>query len=141
MKLILLSLLIVSTAYGQKITKEAVRLLPPTSKATGAFFILENDTKKDFKLIKAHSHSAKATEVHTHLKENGVMKMREVKEVLVKAGDKKIFMPGGHHIMLMGLKSPLKEGEKIDIELEFDNGKKITINPEVKKVSKQDYLN
>lgn len=136
----LLVLLLVTTgAYAQKITKEAVRLLPPTSKATGAFFILENDTDKDFKLIKAYSNAAEATEVHTHLKENGVMKMREVKEVLVKTGEKKIFMPGGHHIMLMGLKAPLKKGEKMSIDLEFDNGKKITINPEVKSINRSDY--
>ncbi|MGL5303777.1 MAG: copper chaperone PCu(A)C, partial [Aeromonas sp.] len=55
-----------------------VRLLPPGSPNTAAFMVLSNDADKPVKLVGATSQAAKRAELHTHLHENGVMKMRQV---------------------------------------------------------------
>ena len=53
--------------------------------------------------------------------DNGVMKMREVAGGLeVKPGETRELKPGGYHLMMMGLKRPLKEGERFKIELKFE---------------------
>jgi len=52
--------------------------------------------------------------------DNGVMKMRELAGGLeVKPGQTVALKPGGHHLMLMGLKRGLKEGERFKVQLEF----------------------
>ena len=52
--------------------------------------------------------------------DGNVMKMRAVDSVDIKAGSKIEMKPGqGYHLMLMGLKRPLKEGERFNIRLNF----------------------
>ena len=58
-----------------------VRLVPPGIKATGGFMLLRNTGATDRQLIKAASPIAGVAELHTHLNENGVMKMREIPEI------------------------------------------------------------
>ena len=58
-----------------------VRLLPPGSPNTAAFLVLKNDADKSVKLVAAASPEVGRAELHTHLHENGVMKMRQVESI------------------------------------------------------------
>ncbi|MBI4984879.1 MAG: copper chaperone PCu(A)C [Rhodocyclales bacterium] len=98
-----------------------VRLMPPGARATAAFMVLKNSGDKDVKLVKAESAVAKTVELHTHLNEGGVMKMRQVPAIEIKAKSETALKPGGFHIMLID-PVPLKEGEKISFVLSFDDG-------------------
>lgn len=60
-------------------------------------------------------------ELHTHTEEDGVMKMRPVSRIDVAAEEPLIMAPGGLHIMLMGLKHPLTEGQRLPLKLQFKN--------------------
>ena len=99
-----------------------VRLLPPSSKTTGAFLEIMNHTNKDVKLLKAESDFANKVEIHNHVKKDGMMKMLEVDSVLIKAGKVLAMKPGSYHIMLIGLKNSLKKDQKAKIKLTFDDG-------------------
>ena len=76
------------------------------------------------RLIKAKSSAASVVELHEHINDHGVMRMREVKTGLaINPSTPTVMKPGGYHIMLIGLKAPLEAGTTIDLSLEFESGK------------------
>jgi periplasmic copper chaperone A len=110
-----------------------VREVPPGTPNTGAFMMLMNMGDKDVKLVKAASPVAKVAELHTHINDNGIMKMRPVAAIDVKAKGDATLKPGGLHVMLIDLKRPLKEGDKVAITLGFDDGSSKQIEAPVRK--------
>lgn len=109
-----------------------VRLMPPGAKATAAFMALKNSGDKDVKLVRAESSAAKTVELHTHINDNGVMRMRQVTGIDIKAKGEAELKPGGHHIMLID-PSALKEGDKVAITLAFEDGSRKQIEAAVRK--------
>jgi hypothetical protein len=110
-----------------------VRMAPPGAMATGAFMVLKNNGDKDVKLVKAANPASKLTELHTHINEGGVMKMRPVAAIDIKAKGEALLQPGGLHVMLIDLKEPMKDGEKIAITLGFDDGSSKEISAPVRR--------
>ena len=99
-----------------------VRLAPPHAPATGAFMLIKNAGNSDRQLVKAESNVAKTVQLHNHINENGVMKMREVPSIDIKANGQAELKPGSYHVMLIGLTQPLKDGDPVAITLTFDDG-------------------
>ena len=110
-----------------------VRLAPPQAQATGAFMLIRNTGDAERKLIKAESPVAKTVELHNHINDNGVMKMRPVANIVVPAHGKAELKPGSYHVMLIDLKAPLKEGEAVPLTLSFDDGSTQRIDAPVRK--------
>lgn len=110
-----------------------VRLVPPGQKVTGAFVVFKNADDKDHKVVKAESVAANATELHTHVNEGGMMKMRQVKDIEVKAKGETELKPGSLHIMLIDLKQQLKEGENVAITVTFEDGSSKKFDAPVRK--------
>jgi periplasmic copper chaperone A len=110
-----------------------VRLAPPNAPATGAFMVIKNNGDKDVKVLKADNPASKVTELHTHLNEGGVMKMRPVPAIEVKAKGEAVLKPGGLHVMLIDLKAPMKEGDVVPITLTFDDGSSKKVDAKVVK--------
>lgn len=110
-----------------------VRMVPPGTPTSGAFMTIKNSGGSDRKLVKADSPAAKTVELHTHINDQGMMKMRPVKAVDVKAHGQAELKPGSHHIMLIDLKQTLKEGETVPLTLTFDDGSTRKIDAPVKK--------
>ena len=113
------------------VDKPYVRLLPPGAQTTGAFMVIRNAGDKDVKLVKADNPASRVTELHTHLNEGGVMKMRPVAAIEIKAKGEALLQPGGLHIMLIDLKAPLKEGDVVPITLGFDDGSSKKVDAKV----------
>lgn len=102
------------------VTTPFSRASAPMAKAGAAFLTLNIDEGED-KLVGATTPVAEKAELHTHLMEDGIAKMRPVQGgIPVKAGTPTELKPGGLHIMLMGLKAPLKEGESFPLTLTFE---------------------
>lgn len=108
-----------------------VRLAPPNAPATGAFMVIKNTGDKDVKVLKADNPASRVTELHTHLNENGVMKMRPVPGIEVKAKGQAVLQPGGLHVMMIDLKAPMKEGDIVPITLSFDDGSSKQVDAKV----------
>ncbi|MGL5661901.1 MAG: copper chaperone PCu(A)C [Aeromonas sp.] len=110
-----------------------VRLLPPGSLNTAAFMVLSNDADKPVKLVGATSQAAKRAELHTHLHENGVMKMRQVPSIEIPAKGQVALTPGGMHIMLFDI-APLSELTPVPLTLTMDDGQQLVVPLPVKPI-------
>lgn len=111
-----------------------VRLTPPNAPASGAFMLIANDGNENRLLLKAQSPVAKTVELHTHTNDNGVMKMRPVEHIEIKAKGQTALKPGSYHIMLIGLKQALNEGDLVPLTLSFDDGSTLQIKAPVRKI-------
>ncbi len=87
-----------------------------------AFMIIENRAATDDALVAAHARVSDTVELHTHIDDGGVMRMRKVDRIPVPAGGRVALRPGGLHVMFIGLKAPLAEGERFDLALDFETG-------------------
>jgi hypothetical protein len=66
---------------------------------------------------------------------NGVMQMRPLKDGLeLKPGETVQLKPGGEHVMMTGLKQPLKQGDHIKGTLSFEKAGKVDIEYDVKAI-------
>ena len=83
-------------------------------------------------LLRAASDVARRTELHTVKMEDGVMRMRRVPDIALPAMEKVALKPGGLHVMFMGLKEPLKQGENIDITLTFEKAGDVIVSVPVR---------
>jgi len=102
-----------------------VRGTVAAQKATGAFMTLT--APSDMRLVGASSPVAGVTEVHEMKMEGELMKMRPIDGLDLPAGESVELKPGGYHIMLMGLKAPLQEGQQVPITLKLqDAGGKVS---------------
>lgn len=85
-----------------------------------AYMVVANTGTTADRLVKASAGVSEITEIHTHLIEDGVMKMRRIDGVDVDPGATAVFAPGGLHIMLIKLKAPLTEGATFPLTLTFE---------------------
>ena len=111
-----------------------VRLAPPNAPTTGAFMIIKNTGASDRQLVKAESNAAKTVQLHNHINENGVMKMREVPSIDIKANGQAELKPGSYHVMLIDLTAQLKEGDSVPLTLHFDDGSSQQVAAPVRKL-------
>jgi hypothetical protein len=111
-----------------------VREMPPTAPATGAFMTLHNSSDQELAVVKAESDAAKTVELHTHINDNGVMRMREIPEITVPAMGHTELKPGGLHVMLIGQTRALKEGDMVKITLVMKDGSTKEIDAPVRKI-------
>lgn len=99
-----------------------------------AVFMQIRNQGNDLELVKASSDAAKVVELHTHVNDQGVMRMRKVDKIDLPAGQTVELRPGGLHVMFIGLKRDLNIGESVDVNLEFSDGSQIQITAPVHKV-------
>jgi copper(I)-binding protein len=93
-----------------------------------AYLTIENKGKHADKLIAAASTACESVQIHTMSMAGNVMKMREVQDIELKPHAKIAMNPGdGYHIMLIGLKQPLKRGEKFPLTLSFEKAGKVEV--------------
>jgi copper(I)-binding protein len=99
--------------------------------ANGAAYIvaLENTGKMPDHLLRASTPVAQGVEFHTsEVDAGGVMRMRELNDIQLVPGRSVKMRPGaGLHIMLVGLKQPLKVGDSFPMTLEFERGGKTEV--------------
>jgi copper(I)-binding protein len=138
MKIIITAFLILlsSNLWAASVSIEGayVRHMPPTQTVSGAFMTFKNSTDKDRAVVSVESDIAERVELHAHLHENGVMKMRQVEKIEIPAGGETALAPGGFHVMLIGLKQPLELGQMVAIKFNFDDGSSEQIQAEVKSI-------
>ena len=102
------------------VTKAWSRSTPPGVTVGVAYLTLKNDTGKSDRLLKITTPVAAKVQVHRTEIQDGMARMREVAVLHVDAGQSLEFEPGGMHLMLMGLKQPLVEGEAFELDLLFE---------------------
>ena len=88
-------------------------------KTGAAYLSIENRGKDADRLTAAASPVAASVELHEMKMDGSIMRMRQLPGVDLPAGGTVALQPGGNHIMLIGLKAPLKEGDRFPLTLTF----------------------
>ena len=114
------------------------RATPGGAKIAGGYLTIENKGSAPDRLIRGSGAIAGKVEVHEMAMNNGVMTMRELdKGLTIDPGKTVKFAPGGYHLMLMDLKNPLKQGDKVPLTLEFEKAGKVNLSLDVQGVGAQ----
>lgn len=105
---------------------------PTVGQAPGAVYVaIDNKGGSADRLTGASTDNAAMAMVHQNEVVNGVARMRMAGEINIPAGDRIEMVPGGTHIMLEGLRAPLKTGDRFDLVLRFkesgDKTVKVTV--------------
>jgi periplasmic copper chaperone A len=109
------------------------RATPGGAKVGGGYLTVENKGSTPDRLIGGSADIAGKVQVHEMSMNNGVMTMRPVDGGLVIEPGKTVKLtPGGYHLMLLDLKGPLKQGEKLPITLEFEKAGKVSVTFDVR---------
>jgi copper(I)-binding protein/putative intracellular protease/amidase len=108
-----------------------IQEMPPSSRVTAAHLIIENQGAKETALIGASAGIAEAVELHRAEMENGMMRMSKLDRIPVPIG--KTDLTGELHIMLIGLKASLTEGDQVALTFHFQNSLSKTVMVPVKK--------
>ena len=122
-------------AHGYKVG--AIDIGHPYARATaagqsvgGGFLKLSNGGAAD-RLVAARTAVAASVELHTMRLEGDVMRMRQLDAIELPAGRTVELEPGGTHLMLMGLKAPLKAGQSFPMVLKFEKAGEVTVDVSV----------
>lgn len=120
------------TGCGQKpnpesvIVKNAFMYPPvPGSQVGAIYMVLENQTSSPIVVNYIHTTIAGRVEVHQHIHEDGMMKMRQAKHLKIPAKQKQLFEPGGYHLMVFDFYEPITAGSRFTLVIEFEGGQRV----------------
>jgi copper(I)-binding protein len=120
------------------ITQAWSRATPGGAKVAGGYLTIENKGSAPDRLIGGSADVADKVQVHEMATNNGVMTMRPLdKGLAIEPGKTVKLAPGGYHLMLLDLKSPLKQGDKLPVTLEFEKAGKVKLSLDVQSVGAQ----
>ena len=120
------------------ITQAWSRATPGGAKIAGGYLTIENKGAAPDRLMGGTGDVAAKIEVHEMATKDGVMTMRPLdKGLAIEPGKTVKLAPGGYHLMLMDLKGPLKQGDKVPLTLEFEKAGKVNLSLDVQGVGAQ----
>ena len=120
------------------ITQAWSRATPSGAKIAGGYLTIENKGATPDRLLGGFGDNPGKIEVHEMAMNNGVMTMRPLdKGLTIEPGKTVKLAPGGYHLMIMDLKSPFKQGDKVPVTLEFEKAGKVTLSLDVQGVGAQ----
>ena len=120
------------------ITQAWSRATPSGAKIAGGYLTIENKGATPDRLLGGSGDIAGKVEVHEMTMNNGVMTMRPLdKGLAIEPGKTVKLAPGGYHLMIMDLKTPFKQGDKVPVTLQFEKAGKVTLSLDVQGVGAQ----
>jgi copper(I)-binding protein len=139
---ILISTLLAAPACAQEvragdlvITQAWSRATPGGAKVAGGYLTIENKGSAPDRLIGGSVDVAAKVQLHEMATKDGVMTMRPLERGLtIEPGKAVKLTPGGYHLMMFDLKSPLKQGDKLPATLEFEKAGKVKVSFDVQGV-------
>ena len=118
-----------------------LRIVNPWTRAAGqgmqggGFLVIRNTSATADRLVSASSPAAGRMELHTHIRDGDVMRMRPVNDIPVPANGEVTLQPGGLHLMLMQGKGALKEGQVLPLRLQLEGGSEASATLTVRKAA------
>jgi copper(I)-binding protein len=100
----------------------------PAAKAGAVYFTIRNEAATPDKLTGVATDAAQGAMLHENVEENGVVSMRHVMELPIAPNETVSLSPKKLHVMLMGLKAPLKKGEHISLTLTFEKAGEVKVD-------------
>jgi copper(I)-binding protein len=115
------------SAGSLEIVNPWARATPKGATVGGGFLTITNKGTEPDRLIGGSAAPVSRFEMHTTVTEDGVAKMRQVDGLEIKPGETVELKPGGMHLMLMGLKQPLQQGQTVKGTLVFEKAGTVAI--------------
>lgn len=110
------------------ITNAWSRATAPRAPVGAGFVTIRNNGDRPDRLVAAASPRAAKVEIHTMSVAGGIMRMRPLPDGLSVGPGKEIRLaPGGNHLMLIGLRQPLRQGETVPVTLQFERAGRIEV--------------
>lgn len=109
------------------------REMPPTASNIAVYLTIRNVGSHGVSLESISSDAADAVMIHRSAMDNGMMTMEHLPELYIPPRENVDLAPGGIHIMLMGLRQPLRAGDLIRMHLNFSNGVVLRVDAPVRK--------
>ena len=134
MKYIALGLMLYAgSAWSQVEVSDAwIRATAPGQKIAAGYMTIRNKSAQPERLVGGSSQAAAKVETHVSIKDGDIMRMREVKSYDIPAKGSFELKPNGSHLMLVDLKRPLKEGDKVPVVLKFEKSGEVKVDFEVR---------
>jgi periplasmic copper chaperone A len=95
---------------------------------SAAYMTVTNRGAETDRLVDAAAPAAARAELHTHLHEQGVVRMRRVEAIEVAPGEATVLQPGGLHVMVIDLAAPLEAGDRLALTLTFERAGEIDLD-------------
>ena len=121
-----LALAAMSSFAQVKIEGAWARPTVPGQQAGGGFLSITSAAAD--RLLGGSTQAAQQFELHTMAMKGDVMEMRQVDTIDLPAGKKVELRPGGLHVMFIGLKAPLKVGDKVPVTLKFEKAGELKVD-------------
>jgi len=135
--LFLLALLATPALAQIEIENAWARATPPGAETAAGYMAIRNRSSSPDHLIRATSPLAARVEMHVHLHDGAVMRMRQVKSYDIPARGSLELKPGVAHLMFVDIKRPFKEGEQIPATLRFERAGEMTVTFTVGRIDMQ----
>lgn len=140
LKLGLFTLLsIVLSLSVQFVSAQSLQIKAPFARATNpgqtvgaGYLTIENPTATADKLVGATFAKSESVQIHEMKMDGDHMMMHEISGLTIPANGKVELKPGGYHLMFMGVKEPLKDGDTITVTLQFEKAGKVQVQMPVK---------
>jgi copper(I)-binding protein len=131
-----------AAALAHEVKAGALTIRHPWARATAAsakagaiYLTVANSGAEGDRLLGVTTEVADRCEIHLSEMNGDVMSMRMVQEVVVPAGGSASFAPQGAHIMLLGLKAPLKKGAHFPATLHFEKAGDVPVEVTVQGIA------
>jgi len=111
-----------------------IREAPPNATVLAGYMIIENPSDRDRALTSVSATVFDGVMIHLSEQKDGMAHMIHQQQVTIPANSKVEFAPGGHHLMLMKPRRPLRDGDQVAINLVFDNKSKLSVIFKVRKL-------
>lgn len=115
-----------------KLSAPWIRASVPGQVNGAGYVQIDNKAAQADRLISATTNGVNRVELHTIITDNGVAKMREVPGIDVPANGAVKLMPGGFHIMFLGLTAPFKADTTVPVTLKFEKAGEVKVDFEIK---------
>jgi hypothetical protein len=108
-----------------------LRASPGMAKVGAGFVTIRSAGGAD-RLLGFTSPACGRPELHTHVMDNGMMRMRQLEAIDIPAGGEVVLQPGGLHLMCIDLTAPLTEGDQVPVTLIFETAGNVEVTLPVK---------
>ncbi len=108
---------------------------PPVASVMAAYMHIKNNSNKEKVISEISSPQFKRVEIHEMSMANGMMNMKQLKALPIKAQQTVMLEPGGIHVMLIKPLKPLKHEDRVTLTFKFSSGESTIINTSVQKTN------
>ena len=128
--------LLVLPASAAEWTHNGVTVVCPWAEATDnhiapIYMEIRASSEGGQRLTSAFSELAESAEIDSYTRVAGVLRRQRIQYLPVEAGQAVQLLPGGYHVLLVGLKEPLEAGTSFEAWLEFEPAGGLTVEVDV----------